>query len=98
MFKTDPSSLLKVNPKDLATTAAILTDKARLVEGKSTSRSEGNPEGNLPIEQVRELFAGFAKGLVEGARERDAAISSALEEEPIEVEVIEQAEVLALEP
>lgn len=99
LFKTDPSSLLKVNPKDLATTAAILTDKARLVEGKATSRSEGSSEGNLPIDQVRELFAGFAKGLVEGARERDAAISSVIDgEEPIEVEFTEQAEPLALRP
>jgi transposase-like protein len=93
----DPSQLSRINPKDLATTTGILTDKVRLLEGKPTSHTDHTGSGgNLPIEQVRELFAGFARGLVEGAQQRDASISSAVEEEPIEAEYVEQADFLAL--
>jgi len=99
LLEQDRQALLKVSPKDLATTAAILTDKARLIEGKPTSQPDENSSGgNLPIEQVRELFAGLAKGLVEGARQRERAISSAMEEEPIEDGVWEQAEAEDAQP
>lgn len=74
----------KLTPKDNLLGIGILTDKVRLVEGKSTSRTENVSDGNLPIEQVREMFSGFAKGIVEAATARDAAISSATGEEPIE--------------
>lgn len=73
----------RLTPKDNLLGIGILTDKVRLVEGKSTSRTESS-DGNLPIEAVRELFAGFAKGIVEAASARDAAIASATGEEPIE--------------
>ncbi len=75
----------RLTPKDNLLGIGILTDKARLVEGKSTSRTEhSGADGSLPVEQVREMFAGFAKGIVEAATARDAAISSATGEEPIE--------------
>jgi hypothetical protein len=74
----------RLTPKDNLLGIGILTDKVRLVEGKSTSRSEISSDGHLPVEQVREMFAGFAKGIVEAATQRDAAISSATGEEPIE--------------
>jgi transposase-like protein len=88
----------KLTPKDNLLGIGILTDKARLVEGKSTSRSENTSDGNLPIEQVRELFAGFAQGIVEAATQRDAAISSATGEEPIEDAEWEQVRPLTLLP
>jgi transposase-like protein len=94
-LRRDPAALAKVNPKDLATTAAILTDKARLIEGKPTSHEQSG--GNLPVEQVRDLFAGVVKGMLMAAQERDAAVSSVVAgEEPIEGEATEQAEIFAL--
>jgi transposase-like protein len=90
-IRGDHTALSKINPKDLATTTGILTDKVRVIEGKTTS-AEQTSGGNLPIEQVRELFAGFAQGIIAGARDRDASISSAMGEEPIEGEATEQAE------
>ncbi len=90
----------KLTPKDNLLGIGILTDKARLVEGKSTSRTEHNgigADGSLPVEQVREMFAGFAKGIVEAATARDAAISSATEE-PIEDAQWRESAVPALTP
>lgn len=81
-----------VNSKDLLIGVGVLTDKVRLVEGKSTSRTEHEGAvGSLPVDQVRELFAGFARGIVEAAVQRDAAISSATGEETIDAEWSEQA-------
>ena len=88
----------EVNAKDLLVGIGVLTDKALLVQGKPTSRTENSSAGALPVDQIRELFAGFAKGVVEAAIQRDAAISSATGEEPIEdAEWSEQAH-LALVP
>jgi transposase-like protein len=84
----------KVAPKDLLVAVGVLTDKVRLVEGKATSRTESVQSGALPVEQVRELFAGFAKGVVEAASKRADVISST-EEDPIDAEW-EQAPPLAL--
>jgi transposase-like protein len=87
----DPAARASI--KDLATTYGILTDKVRLIEGKPTSVSEdGNSVGSLPIEQVRELFEGFARGVVEGAAKARATISSAVEEEPIDGVYVEQVD------
>ena len=66
--------------RDLIVGIGVLTDKVRLVEGKATSRTEHDSPGSLPVEQVRELFAGFAKGIVEAAQQRDSEISFATEE------------------
>lgn len=89
----------KLTPKDNLLGIGILTDKVRLVEGKSTSRTESDGAGgNLSVEAARELFAGFAKGIVEAATARDAAISSATQEEPIEDAVWTEQAPLALVP
>lgn len=76
----------KVGPKDLLVGVGVLTDKVRLIEGKPTSRTENTGLGALPVEEVRELFAGFAKGIVEAASQRAAIISSTTEEDPIDAE------------
>jgi transposase-like protein len=81
-----------INTRDAIMGFGVLTDKSRLIEGKATSRTEHEgAAGSLPVEQVRELFAGFAQGIVEAAVQRDAAISSATEEETIDAEWSEQA-------
>lgn len=88
----DPTS--KIAAKDLATTVGILTDKVRVSEGKPTSLTEnsGSGLGALPVEQVRELFTGMAKGMIEAVAQRRQTISSALDEEDIiEGEFTEQA-------
>lgn len=86
-----------VSTRDAITAYGVLTDKSRLMQGKPTSRSDSESAGgSLPVEQVRELFAGFAKGIVEAARERETAISSSIEEEPIDAEWSEQAPLRAL--
>lgn len=76
----------KVLPKDLLVAVGVLTDKVRLVEGKATSRTESIGSGALPVAEVRELFAGFARGVVEAATKRAEVISSHTEEEPIDAE------------
>lgn len=87
-----------VTTRDAITAYGVLTDKSRLMQGKPTSRTEHDGgAGSLPVDQVREMFAGFARGIVEAAAQRDAAISSANQEEPIEAEWTEQAP-LALVP
>jgi transposase-like protein len=70
----------KVNVKDLSMTIGILTDKARVAEGKPTSRTEASADA-LPIEQARELFAGMARGMLEAATQRHRTISSVIEED-----------------
>lgn len=84
----------QVGAKDLLVAVGVLTDKVRLVEGKATSRTENVSSGTLPVDEVRELFAGFVKGVVEAAATRADVISST-EEEPIDAEW-EQAPPLAL--
>lgn len=86
-----------ISTRDAITGFGVLTDKSRLLQGKPTSRTEQSDAGSLPVDQVREMFAGFARGIVEAATQRDADISSATEEEPIDAEWTEQAP-LALVP
>lgn len=82
----DPAA--KVNVKDLATTVGILTDKVRLVSGQPTSRTE-SVQGLSPSE-VRDLFAGFAMGVVAAARNTH--------DEIIDAEWSEQSAIAELEP
>jgi transposase-like protein len=80
--------------RDLIIAVGVLTDKARVSEGKPTSQVEhSGAAGSLPIAEVRELFAGMARGMVEAAQNRATTISSAFAgEEPIEAEFTEQVE------
>lgn len=78
----------KVNVKDLATTVGILTDKARLVSGQATSRTE-SVQGLPSAKEVRDLFAGFAVGVLAAAQRTH--------EEIIDAEWTEQSD-LELEP
>lgn len=79
----------KVNVKDLATTVGILTDKARLVSGQATSRTE-SVQGLPSAKEVRDLFAGFAVGVLAAAQQTH--------EEIIDAEWTEQSSLLELLP
>lgn len=84
----------EVKGRDLTVAVGVLTDKVRAIEGSSKPPSETG--GAIPVEQVRDLFRGLAAGIVDAAQQRAATISSAVDDDVIDGESVEQAELLAL--